>query len=133
MDNLSLLIIGYDKDSDIFPYFSLFYGKYCSSIQEKAFFASSKEGISCHGVVNCFAKDDQTFSGRVLAGLNSIKSDYVLLLLHDYWFYDSPNDKTLGEYCAFMDKKVLIFFNWKRLLKASIFLKKFLFAHEGRI
>lgn len=99
---LTVLTIGYKKDEDVIPIQESFFIKFWSDCKYARVF--SLDGIAHFaGFESVSTNDDSSFSARLKKGLENIHTDYVLLLLGDYWLNDKPNSAFLDKCCEFMD------------------------------
>ena len=94
MSSISILILGYDPYSDIWPIFDYYFKK--ANISNPSYFVSSEASyVSKCGIINVKTHGDMSFSTRLNTGLNQISGDYVLLILEDYLVFKWPDDEYL--------------------------------------
>ena len=104
MDNtLTILIVGYDKDSDIWPLSNFMWKENWPDCSFRTIFVSvDKKNENSPYNLNITSSGKEAYSERLLAALKEVESEYVLLLLHDYGLSEKPNDKFLLKCCDFM-------------------------------
>ncbi|MCI1245334.1 MAG: hypothetical protein LKG11_05270 [Bacilli bacterium] len=102
MDDLSTVIIGYDSDADIWPVFNRSFSDHWANDQYSTVFVSITKRNRDFAFGSVTTDGDKSFSGRLQKGLDSVHGEFVLLLLHDYWLYDTPKSSDLNRFCVFM-------------------------------
>jgi hypothetical protein len=104
MSDLTILIISYDKDRDILPIFSDCFLKHTTSSSIPSILVSSGSNFGIFP--NFFTTNgDESFSSRIACGLQIVKTEYVLLLLHDYFVASDIEDSKLNEACSFLSNR----------------------------
>ncbi len=83
-DNISLLIIGYDPYKDVWDHYFTLLNKYWGD-RPKTYLATNKLNIEYDGVTVLPAGEDAEWSKKVINSLQSIDTEYVVLLLEDFF------------------------------------------------
>lgn len=113
---LTILIIGFDPYSDVWPYFDYFFLKNWPNCPFRKIFVSSTAPFASNcGIENVKTNGDLSVSGRVLCGLKSVTTKKVLLLLEDYILLRSPSDAELMSLLPVVDDCGYSFFQLQNL------------------
>jgi hypothetical protein len=104
LKDLSILVIGYDPYSDIWPTFDAFYKKSRLNGRVPCVFASSSRVIRFSSDIISVACENPFFSSRLRAGLVEIKTKYVLVLLDDYIITRLPSDNEFGSLLSLFEE-----------------------------
>ena len=102
---LTIIIVGYDKDSDIWPLSNQMWKDNWANCPFKTIFVSvDKKNVAFpfNSVITTSGK--AAYSDRLLASLKEVETDYILLLLHDYGICKQPESEFLLKCCHFMEK-----------------------------
>jgi hypothetical protein len=83
-DNISLLIIGYDPYKDVWDHYFTLLNKYWGD-RPKTYLATNTLNIEYDGVTVLPAGEDAEWSKKVIYSLRSIDTEYVVLLLEDFF------------------------------------------------
>jgi len=106
IQNLSVLIIGYDPYFDIWPYFDYFFKKNFSECHIPSFFITcSRCPVTSSGYSSIKTDGDMKVTSRLKCGLSSVNTDYVLVLLDDYIISKQINVVLLGSIVDEMKKR----------------------------
>lgn len=109
-NSLSIIIVGYDKDSDIWPISNQMWKNYWSDCSFKTIFVSvNNKNIGSPYDKVITASNKNAYSERLLMALKEVETDYVLLLLHDFGLYAKPDDSFLVHCCDFMKQNNIRF------------------------
>jgi len=84
---ISIYINSCDKYSDIWPTFFSIFWKYWPDCPFPIFLGTGKKPYQDHRIQMIFSGDDHTWADTTRKVINQIPSDYVLMLLEDFFFY----------------------------------------------
>lgn len=100
MDNVALCICSCDSYSDIWPIFFQFMKKNWADCDLPIYLNTESKKFSCPDfdvtVVNNNSTSD-TWSERLIKTLKSIKEEYVILLLDDFFILDKVSNKKIAQ------------------------------------
>ena len=102
-DLLSIIIVGYDSDSDIWPLSNEMFKKNWGDCDLRSIFVSIKkvnESSPYSDVI--LTNGAKEYSERLLEAIKHVETPYVLLLLHDFGISKNPDSKRLLSFCEFM-------------------------------
>lgn len=104
MNNLlTILIVGYDSDSDIWPLSNAMFKKNWSDCPFKTIFVSVEKKNENSPYSNVVTTNGaKEYSERLLEAIKYVETPYILLLLHDFGLHKNPDSKKLLSFCDFM-------------------------------
>jgi hypothetical protein len=86
-DQLAVLVVSCDKYADLWkPFFECF-KRFWPDCPFNVYLMSNKKPLDVAGVKNILTGDDLSWSDSMLAGINQLKEEYVLLFLDDLFLY----------------------------------------------
>lgn len=104
-NNLSVLIFGYDPYVDAIDFFPYFFEKFWPDCPYDVYFVASESKINSTKIVTLNTHGDLSYSGRLKLALESIKTDYVLVLEEDFLLAKKINSKRIEEVIQFLITK----------------------------
>nr|AOP02848.1 hypothetical protein YS394-orf11 [Streptococcus suis] len=94
LSNVSLLIIGYDPYKDVWDHYFELLNKYWKE-RPKTYLATNQLTPNYEGVTVIPVGDDAEWSKKVYTSLESINTDYVILLLEDFFTTNFVNNEKI--------------------------------------
>ncbi len=94
-DDIAVLVLSCDKYSDIWPVFYSFFFKYWNDCPFKIYNASNHLSFDHPRITNIHSGLDSDWSTETKVILEQIKEKYVILILDDYFIYQSVDMATL--------------------------------------
>ncbi len=102
---LSVIIVGYDDDSDVWPLSNELFLKNWPDCPFKTIFVSvDRKNLNSPYSCNITTQGKKPYSERILEAMKHVATPYVLLLLHDFGLRENPDSKRLLSFCEFMKK-----------------------------
>lgn len=102
-DLLTVVVVGYDVDSDIWPISNFLFEKNWNNCPFKSVFVSvNKRNENSPYSENLITNGKENFSDRLIVALQKVETPYVLLLIHDYGLISQANYSELLSCCDFM-------------------------------
>lgn len=103
---LSIIVVGYDADSDIWPLSNRMFKDNWNDCPFKSIFVSINKKNNESNYDNIVTTGgSEEFSERLLRAIEHVETPYILLLLHDFGICSNPDSKTLSSFCKFMEKE----------------------------
>ena len=105
-DLLTIVIIGYDLDSDVWPLSNIMFEKHWSDCPFKSVFVSiekNNENSKYSSVIT--TNGAKEYSERLLEAIRHVTTPYILLLLHDFGLNNNPDSEKLLSFCKFMEER----------------------------
>lgn len=96
LDNVALLVVGYDPYKDVWDDFFLLLNKYWKK-RPKTYLATNTLTPSYAGVTTIPCGEDAEWSKKVQTALRDIEEKYIVLLLEDFFMTRSVNSNTFSE------------------------------------
>lgn len=108
MKNYTLLVSSCDTYSDLWePFFTLL-KKYWPTINSPVYLISDSKKYTFEGFdIRCplnYKNSNSTWSERLLKSLDEVKTEYVILLLDDFWLKESVNVSLIDKFVNYMSK-----------------------------
>ena len=103
LDNISLLIIGYDPYNDVWDHYFYLLNKYWKK-RPKTYLISNELVPDYYGVKVISAGKSAEWSNKVMVGLKNIDTKYVLLLLEDFFTTTSVSNDVLSNLLYVMEE-----------------------------
>lgn len=102
-DLLTVVIVGYDLDSDVWPLTNTMFEKNWGDCPFKTVFVSVEKLNKNSPYTSVITTNGANeYSERLLEAVKHVTTPYVLLLLHDYGLNNNPDSKKLLSFCEFM-------------------------------
>jgi hypothetical protein len=96
INNIAVLVIGYDGYSDLWEdFFNLFEANWHNNLEK--FFVNEKKEINDNNFFHIKCGNNIEWTSKILRGLEEIKSDYIFLLLEDFFVGNKVNKDHLHE------------------------------------
>ena len=110
LEGLAVLVPSCDKYHSIWkPFFTLFF-KQWPSFQQNLYFISNSKGYKDPRVTNVLIPHEKSWSKNLMVALDTIKEEYVLLILDDFLIYNPIDVESIRTYLAMAKKEKAIFF-----------------------
>lgn len=109
LDNLSILIIGYDGYKDIWDHDIYLLNKYWND-RPQTYLADSVLTPKYKGVKIINAGEGSEWSKKVQVALDTIETKYVLLLLEDFFITDYVKNRDLVKILNLMERDGILFY-----------------------
>ena len=109
MENYTILVCTCDRNEDVWPYFFYFLKKYFPNLNEPIYLNTEEKmykdkDLNIISLQKHKAGDPQGWSKRLRDYLNSITTDYVIILLEDFFLNDYVRVDELKKCMLRMDK-----------------------------
>lgn len=109
LNNLAVLIIGYDGYKDVWNHFVYFINKYWAE-RPKTYFATSELEPEYENIEIVKAGVGSEWSKKAFTALNKIDTKYVLLLLEDFFIMDYVDNEKISEILKFIEVNQVKFY-----------------------
>jgi hypothetical protein len=102
-DKLSVVIGTCDLYSPLWKNFDILYKKYWN-VDTRNIFVGETNPILYEGYENILPGNNLPWGYRMLQGINEVKTEYVCLLLEDYYFTEPITKKFIEEHISILEK-----------------------------
>lgn len=100
--DMVIMIVSCDHYSDAWDTFFYCIDKYWNDCRYVKFLVNNEKTCLCQGVININTGPEVSWSSKVRTALEHIDSQYILLLLEDYFFVEKIISQKIDEYLSFM-------------------------------
>ena len=102
--NTAILILSCDKYADVWEPFFLFFKKYWSDCPFPVYLGTNQKQFSFYKVKQIFSNRNTTWSDELKVILEQIPEKYIIIILEDYFIYESVNNDKISEIIEVMKK-----------------------------
>lgn len=95
--NLAILVVSCDRYSDLWPAFIELFYKFWPNCPYQLYIGSNNTRCDDTRVKSICIGEDKSWTDNVRKMLNEINSDHVLMLLEDFFFEDTVNNKDIRD------------------------------------
>jgi hypothetical protein len=103
--NTAVLVLSCDKYSDVWKPFFLFFQKYWSDCPFPVYLGTNTQAFSFENVTQVFSNKTTSWSDELDTILKQIPEKYVLIILEDYFIYESVNNHQLFDIIDIMEQE----------------------------
>lgn len=109
-DKLSVVITSFDGYSDLWDTFFDIFNRYWSECKYPKYLINNQLKSNWTDVLAINTGEERNWKYRMIKGLESINSKYVLVLLEDYLLGQTVNNKDIDQIIWFMEKNNIVMY-----------------------
>ena len=103
INDTAILILSCDKYADIWQPFFLFFEKYWSDCPYPVYLATNERSFTFKNVKQIFSHKKTTWSDELKVVLEQISEKYIILILEDYFIYESVKNESIKKIIEVME------------------------------
>ena len=108
--NMSIVVVGCDKYSDIAEYYLEFLHKNWNDCMYPVFVATESYQFNDPNVRSIICGKDSTWTGRAIEAISKTETDYILLTVDDIYMSEKVDSEEISKILDFMESEKILYY-----------------------